>query len=110
VYFLSSFLSNNMLSKFWRSWFSRISDLILSKSEAANKTFDETKRLVSSSSLIFSRYLFVRIKRSMSHGSSCSELMRSRMMACQLSLSPKRRLWICSWPTLPLFCVMLAGS
>lgn len=55
----------------------RISDFSLSKREQARRIFDEIKKSASSSCWIVWTYFSARVARSMSHGSSCSVLIRS---------------------------------
>ncbi len=55
----------------------RISDFSLRSREQARRTFDEMKKSASSSCWMTETYLLARIERSMSHGSSCSVLIRS---------------------------------
>ena len=70
----------------------RISDLSRRRREQARRILDEMKKLVSSSCWIVVTYFSARVARLMSHGSSCSVLMRSYIMACQLSSLDEIRL------------------
>ena len=87
----------------------RISDLSLRSREQASRTLLEIKKSASSRFWIIVTYLFARTARSMSHGSSCSVLIRSYMIACHDSSSPVIRSKNCDWSILSDWFLVLGS-